>query len=97
VGASRGIITIWNSSVYKGEIIQSNAYCVTVKFINNFGNNCFFLSNVYGPSDATGKLAFITWFLNLDYNTFYEWIVAGDFNLYRSKEDRNKLGGDQEI
>lgn len=94
VGASSGITTIWNSSVYKGEIIQSNAYCATVKFINNFDNSCFFLSNVYGPSNATGKLAFMTRFLNLDYNTFNEWIIAGDFNLYRSTEDRNKPGGD---
>lgn len=65
-----------------------------MKFTNNFDNSFFFLSNVYGPSNATGKLAFITWFLNLDYSDFEEWIIAGDFNLYRSAEDRNKPGGD---
>lgn len=94
VGASGGIITIWNGLVYSGEVIQSNAYCVTVKFTSNLDNSCFFLSNVYGPSNAAGKLAFITWFLNLDYSSFDEWIIAGDFNLYRSIEDMNKPGGD---
>lgn len=73
VGASGGIITIWNSSVYAGEVIQSNAYCVTVKVTNNFDSSCFFLSNVYRPSNAPGKLAFITWFLNLDSSSFDDW------------------------
>lgn len=93
-GSLWGLITIWNSSVYKGETIQSNSYCVTVKFSNNFDNICFFVSNVYGPSNAIGKLAFITWFLNLDCSSFDEWIIAGDFNLYKFAEDRNRPGGD---
>lgn len=67
---------------------------VTVKFTNIFDNSCFFLSNVYGPSHAAGKLAFITWFINLDTSEFDEWIIAGDFNLYRSMKDRNKPGDD---
>jgi hypothetical protein len=54
----------------------------------------FFLSNVYGPTHAPGKLAFITWLLNLDISTFEDWLLVGDFNLYRSVEDRNKPSGD---
>ena len=53
-----------------------------------------FLSNIYGPSHASGKLAFITWLLNLDTTSFEDWLLVGDFNLYRSAEDRNKAGGD---
>jgi hypothetical protein len=93
-GASGGIITIWNKNIFTGTTVQANASCVTVKFINNLDNNCFFLSNIYGPSHAAGKLAFVTWFLNLDTSTFDDWIIAGDFNMYRSVEDRNKPGGD---
>lgn len=94
VGASGGLITIWNSSVFRGETVQANSFCVTVKFTCNLDNSCFFLSNIYCPSNATGKLAFVTWFLNLDHSSYDEWLIAGDFNLYRSAEDRNKPGGD---
>jgi exonuclease III len=93
-GASGGIITLWNSSIFTDSTIQANAYCVTVKFINNLDNNYFFLSNVYGPSHANGKLAFVTWFLNFDFSLFDDWIVSGDFNMYRSSDDRYKPGGD---
>jgi exonuclease III len=31
VGASGGIITIWNGSLYDGTIVQCNSYAVTVK------------------------------------------------------------------
>ena len=40
------------------------------------------------------SVAFTTWFLNLDTGSFDDWILAGDFNLYRSMEDRNKPRGD---
>jgi hypothetical protein len=39
-------------------------------------------------------MAFITWFLNLDTDDLDGWILVGDFNLYRSTEDRNKSRGD---
>lgn len=65
-----------------------------MKFTNRLDNSCFFLSNVYGPLHALGKLAFITWMLNLDTSSLEDWLLAGDFNLYRSVEDRNKPGGD---
>lgn len=51
------------------------------------------MTNVYGPSASDQKLGFITWLINLDRSNFSEWILVGDFNLYRSGEDRNKPGG----
>jgi hypothetical protein len=56
-------------------------------------NNSFHLTNVYGPSNSSEKFAFVTWLLNLDTSEFEDWLLAGDFNLYRSLEDRNKPGG----
>lgn len=38
-------------------------------------------------------MAFITWLINLDTTNFDDWLLVGDFNLYRCPEDRNKLGG----
>lgn len=93
-GASGGLITIWNSNFFSGVIVQANAYCITVKFTNLLDSSSFHLSNVYGPSHADGKMAFITWFLNFDTTAFEDWLIVGDFNLYRSVDDRNKPGGD---
>jgi len=32
--------------------------------------------------------------MNLDNSEFEDWVVAGDFNLIRHPENRNKPGGD---
>jgi hypothetical protein len=52
------------------------------------------LSNIYGPSRSPEKLAFVTWLINFDTNAFENWLLAGDFNLFRSPENRNRPGGD---
>jgi hypothetical protein len=68
-------------------------FAVTVKFDCNMNSNSFHLTNLYGPSTSAEKFGFITWLLNLDRTDYNDWIMAGDFNLYRSPEDRNKPGG----
>jgi len=92
VGASGGVITILNSSVLDGTTIQSNAYAITVKFHNRLDNKDFHLTNIYGPSAK--KMAFVTWLINLDISNFDDRLLASDFNLIRSSENRNKPGGD---
>lgn len=32
--------------------------------------------------------------MNLDTSEYDDWLIAGDFNLLRNPENRNKLGGD---
>lgn len=92
-GASGGLLVVWNSSLYSTSVIQTNSYAITIKFTCHLDNSCFHLTNVYGPAHSTGKLAFITWLLNLDTSSFEDWLLTGDFNLYRSPDDRNKPGG----
>lgn len=92
-GASSGLITIWNSSILSSSLVQANNYALTVKFDCSLNNSTFHLSNVYGPSTSDQKFNFITWLLNLDKSELSEWILASDFNLYRSTNDRNKSGG----
>lgn len=88
IGAFGGLITIWNSSMFTASLVQANNFVVTVKFDCAMNNNSFHLTNIYGPSSSTEKFGFITWFMTLDRAEFSEWILAGDFNLYRSQEDR---------
>lgn len=94
IGASRGLLTVWNSGMFDGSIVQACAYGLTVKFTCRADNSCFFVTNIYGPSHSELKDAFITWLMNLDTSTFDNWVLGGDFNLYRSPADKNKPGGD---
>lgn len=32
--------------------------------------------------------------MNLDTSNFDDWLLVGDFNLYRNPDNRNKPGGD---
>lgn len=51
------------------------------------------LTFVYGPCDAEGKDAFISWFENIQMPEDVDWMVVGDFNLYRKPKDRNRPRG----
>lgn len=72
VGASRGLLTIWNSSNLDGVMLQANSYALTVKFHNRLDNKSFHLTNIYGPSASSKKLVFITWLINLDTSSYDE-------------------------
>lgn len=93
-GASGGLVTIWKSNLYQGDTIQINSYAITVKMTSLVDQSCFHLTNIYGPAHSSGKLAFITWILNLDSSSFDDWLLTCDFNLYRGPDNRNKPGGD---
>lgn len=93
IDASGGLIIIWNSSFFNASPVHANSYAITTKIDCFLNNSSFHLTNVYGPSASDQKLGFITWLINLDRSNFSEWILVGDFNLYRSGEDRNKPDG----
>ena len=62
-----------------------------MKLLCRLDNKYIHITNVYGPSNPTQKLGFIT---NLDTSDFDEWALGGDFNLIRNPKNKNKLGGD---
>jgi len=37
---------------------------------------------------------FLQWFKNINIPDTVNWLIVGDFNLYRNPDDRNKPGGD---
>jgi hypothetical protein len=61
VGASRGLIVIWNPALFDGSLISANAYSITMKFSCALSGNCFHLTNIYGPCAPDGKASFINW------------------------------------
>lgn len=94
IGASGGLLTIWNGSLFDGKVVQINSYAITVKLLCRLDNKCIHITNIYGPSNFSQKLAFITWLMNLDTAEYDNWALGGDFNLIRNSENRNKPGGD---
>lgn len=92
IGASRGILTAQNSSLFDGTVIQSNSYAIKVELFSRLDNSTIHISNVYGPANSTQKQGFITWLMNLDTSEFEDWVLGGDFNLIKGPENRNKPG-----
>lgn len=59
IGASSGLLTIWNSSLFDGSVVQSNSYAITVKLFCELDNSAIHVSNNYGPAHSDQKQAFI--------------------------------------
>jgi exonuclease III len=95
LGASGGwSIVIWKSSLFTGTKIFQNDYCLSLEFCSMHNNDIWILSNIYVPCATPGKREFLSWFKNVHMPDSTNWLLVGDFNLYRSPADRNKPGGD---
>lgn len=93
VGASGGILVIWNSSILRGDILDKRSYGITIQFTSAHSNKVWKLTNVYGPCAEPARTEFVTWFREHDITDEENWIFLGDFNFYRSLSNRNKPGG----
>lgn len=51
------------------------------------------LTNVYAPCTPMGKRDFLSWFSGIQMPENVDWLIIGNFNLCRSPDDRNRLGG----
>jgi exonuclease III len=94
VGASGGIIIIWNGNLFSGDLAFQNEFSLFVNMTNNLSNEKWILTNIYGPSQSDRKSSFLEWFSNIDMPDDADWIIMGDFNFIRKPSDRNRPGGD---
>lgn len=95
-GATGGLVTIWNDHQFDADTVLVNSYSITLKMTSKLTNKSFHLTNIYGPAAADEKMAFITWLYNFDTDGIEDWLLARDFNLIRSTENRNMLGGNMQ-
>ena len=93
MGASGGILIIWNSSIFMGEVIDKQQFGITVRFTSMHNGDSWKLTNVYGPCVEPERSAFISWLRGHNISDDENWMFLGDFNFYRSLENRNKPGG----
>ena len=93
VGASGGILVPWNSSIFKVVTIAKQQFALTLSLTSVHNNESWFLASVYGPCTEPGRSLFIDWLKNLRIGDDENWLLVGDFNFYRSLENRNKPCG----
>ncbi|XP_073355017.1 uncharacterized protein [Aegilops tauschii subsp. strangulata] len=94
MGASGGIITIWNSSLFVGTLWFTDSFAVGVSFVSTQSNEAWNLVNVYGPCSGERWADFSSWLFDLNIPSNENWLLLGDFNFIRSTANRNKPGGD---
>ena len=94
VGASGGLLIVWNDSLLEGEVVFQNDFALSVQFTCRLSSEVWYLTNVYGPCQPEKRGDFINWFAEIDIPLDTNWLVLGDFNFIRGPADRNKPGGD---
>lgn len=92
MGASGDLIIIWNSNYFSRTLVSMNSFAIIVKLVCNLSGRAFHLTDIYGPANSVDKASFLLWLYNLDITSFGDWLLAGDFNLIRSPNDRNRPG-----
>lgn len=93
VGASEGILIVWNDSIFQGNTIDKQGFGITIEFTSRHNAEVWKLSTVYGPCNEPYRSNFITWFRGHSFSDTDNWIFLGDFNFYQSTDDRNRPGG----
>jgi hypothetical protein len=93
IGASGGLLTLWSGTTFCGLVVEKEKYCLTVDFLSLHNGDRWTLTNIYGPCVEPDRSIFIDWFRNCDVNDSINWLFLGDFNFYRSLENRNRTGG----
>ena len=94
IGASGGIVVLWNSSILTGRLIEVKQFGVIVHFTSKHNNEQWTLVTVYGPCRGQARDDFVDWLYNLSIPDSENWLILGDFNFIRSTENRNLPGGD---
>jgi hypothetical protein len=91
-GASGGILMAWNGSIFKGNVIFSSKTAITVQFSSIHNGDSWKLTTVYGPCQGQDRQMFIDWLNDIQIDDYENWMFNGDFNFYRSTENRNRQG-----
>jgi hypothetical protein len=96
MGASGGLLTAWNSSLLAREVIDIQSFAIVMEFVSMHNLEKWKLANIYGPTGEPNRTNFVAWLYSPDIALEDLWLLAGDFNFYRSSENRNRPGGSYE-
>lgn len=88
-GTAGGMIVGWNGALFKGKLIFSGSFCLTVEFYSIQDLSCWHCTTVYGPNARDLKLDFWSEIRNCKPPLGIPWIICGDFNAIFSTLDKN--------
>jgi hypothetical protein len=73
--------------------VEINNLSITTKYTSKHNAESWKFTTVYGPCQGEDREHFVDWLFNLSTDAEDDWLLIGDFNFYRSAEDRNRPGG----
>ncbi len=88
-GASGGLITCWSSKIFDCTEVLMRTFSITVHLLHRASGERFFVTNVYGPHSGEGKDSFCAELAQLKICCKGTWVLCGDFNLTRARDERN--------
>lgn len=77
VGASGGILVVWNSSIFKGQLIEIQSFGVVVSFTSVHNAKCWTLVSVYGPCEGQPRDDFVGRLYHLNIPPDEQWLLLG--------------------
>lgn len=93
VGASGGILVLWNSAIFSGSLVEVQRFGISIQFTSTHNSEIWTLTTVYGPCRGADREQFVSWLYNLNIPPLSNHLLLGDFNFIRSQDNRNKPGG----
>jgi endonuclease/exonuclease/phosphatase family metal-dependent hydrolase len=92
-GASGGILVCWASSHFAITALEKQQFALKLSVTTTHNMEVWTLVVVYGPCRQPTRNEFVNWLYNLNIGDEELWLLIGDFNFYRSSENRNRPGG----
>jgi exonuclease III len=83
-----GIITAWNTGFWCITDSDTKTHSLTTSFNSTLSDFTIHITNAYGPSDHRHTNAFLQELLDLSTHINGPWVIIGDFNLIRSREEK---------
>ncbi|KAH7666844.1 RNA-directed DNA polymerase protein [Dioscorea alata] len=88
-GTAGGMIIGWNGTLFKGNLVHSGNFCLSVEFTSVRDHSHWFCTTVYGPNARNLKEDFWTEIRSCKPPQGMPWIICGDFNAVFSTLDKN--------
>lgn len=93
LGASGGILVCWASSCFTASVLEKQPFAIKMQMTSVHNLQTCTLVVVYGTCRQPARDIFVNWLNNLLIDDDDLWLLLGDFNFYRSAQNRNKPGG----
>ena len=93
MGASGGILVCWASSYFSASVLEKHHFAMKLAVTSAHNLDVWTLVVAYGPCRQPARDVFVNWLYNLEIEDEDLWLLIGDFDFYRSAENRNRPGG----